>query len=71
MTVEYKPKHEGTTHVDPEGEEFRVGDKGLLYRWLGGEWCNTGYYKGRLMTLKEFTERRGTKRFITEFRKYA
>tara|TARA_R110000765_G_scaffold31628_2_gene73849 strand:- start:33 stop:248 length:216 start_codon:yes stop_codon:yes gene_type:complete len=71
MTVEYKPKHEGTTHIGPDGEEFRVGDKGLLYRWLDKGWRNSTYDKGRLITLKEFTERRGTKRFITEFRKYA
>ncbi len=38
MIVEYKPKHEGTTHVSLDGEEFRIGAKGFLYRWMGGEW---------------------------------
>ena len=71
MTVEYKPKREGATHIGPEREEFRVGARGFLYRWAGEEWCNSTYDKRRLITLKEFTERRGTKRFITEFRKYA
>jgi len=70
MIVEYKPKHEGTTHVSLDGEEFRVGDKGLLYRWMGGEWCNTTYERGRLLTVEAFARRRGAKRSTNEFRKY-
>lgn len=70
MIAEYKPKHEGTTHVSPDGEEFRIGAKGFLYRWSGDEWRKTTYDKGRLLTLKEFREMREKKRFTNEFRKY-
>ena len=70
MTVEYKPKHEGATHIGPEREEFRVGARGFLYRWAGEEWCKTTFDKARLLTIEEFKKVQAKKRATNEFRKY-
>ena len=70
MTVEYKPKHEGATHIGPEREEFRVGARGFLYRLSGEEWRKTTFDKARLLTIEEFKKVQAKKRATNEFRKY-
>jgi hypothetical protein len=70
MTVEYKPKHEGVTHIGPEREEFRVGARGFLYRWSGDEWRKTTYDRGRLLTIEQYKGRLLRKRSTNEFKKY-
>tara|TARA_R110000824_G_scaffold168375_1_gene345352 strand:- start:19 stop:234 length:216 start_codon:yes stop_codon:yes gene_type:complete len=70
MTVEYKSKHKGATHIGPEREEFRVGARGFLYRWAGEEWCKTTFDKVRLLTIEEFKKVQAKKRSTNEFRKY-
>ena len=58
MSAEYKPARKGATHIgpEPEREEFKVGAKGLLYRWVVDEWRNSNYDRRRLITLEEFKE---------------
>tara|TARA_R100001244_G_scaffold131692_1_gene105482 strand:- start:760 stop:975 length:216 start_codon:yes stop_codon:yes gene_type:complete len=70
MTVGYKPKCEGATHIGPEREEFRVGARGFLYRWLGDEWRKTTFDRVCLLTIEEFKKIQAKKRSTNEFRKY-